>query len=165
MKRAAGLIAALSDDRDNLFLVFTARAMNPSLRIVAKTVDPDNKKKMLRAGADEVVSPAHIGGMGLVSSLLRPSVIDFLDEMLEEQSDPHSIEEIRLTDTSPVVGSTLAQANLRRHSDALVLAVRDADGGYRYNPSGDQLLHEGQTLIMLVRTSDCAALRADLGVR
>ena len=163
LDRAAGLIAALADDRDNLFLVFTARALKPDLRIIAKTVDPQNTKKMQRAGADAVVSPALIGGTRMASALLRPTMLGFLDEMMRDREDPHRIEEIVLPVGSPVAGRTLGEAGIRKHSDALVMAVRDPDGRLRYNPPAGLVLEAGLTLVVLVRAEDCCELRRALG--
>ncbi|MEZ4317666.1 MAG: potassium channel protein [Myxococcota bacterium] len=163
LDRAAGLIAALTDDRDNLFVVFTARAMKPDLRIIAKTVDPANQPKMKRAGADAVVSPALIGGARMVSALLRPDDVGFLEDMLRDHADPHRVEEIRIPEGSPVAGKSLQEAGIRRHSDALVMAVREAGGHVRYNPSAGFVLVPGLTLVVLVRAADIQALRADLG--
>lgn len=153
IERASGIVAALSDDRDDLFLVFTARHMNPNLRIVAKTVDPANARKMEMAGADFVVSPASLGGLRLATALGRPSVLRFLDAMSTDAVDPHHIDEVMLHEASPVVGRTLANSGIREKS-ALVLAIRAADGVYTYNPPTDTVLCPGQTLILLVRVED-----------
>ena len=80
--RANGVVAALTDDRDNLFVVLSARVHNPKARIVAKVIDGENESKMLRAGADQTVSPHRIGGLRMASELVRPKVTEFLDRML-----------------------------------------------------------------------------------
>ncbi|MCB9673922.1 MAG: potassium channel protein [Alphaproteobacteria bacterium] len=165
LERADGLIAALTDDRDNLFVVFTARAMKPELRIIAKTVDPQNRAKMERAGADAVVSPALIGGTRMVSAMLRPYEVGFFDEMMRDHADPHRIVEIEIPNGSPAIGKTLNEAGVRMHSDALVMAVRDRHGHLRYNPSAGFVIESGLTLVVLVRAADCSALREDLGAQ
>ncbi len=163
IERASGLVAALSDDRDDLYLVFTARHMNPALQIVAKTVDPANGKKMERAGADFVVSPSSLGGLRLAAAIERPSVMRFLDAMSNDAVDPHHIDEVRLTEESPVVGKRLDESGIREHA-ALVLAVRHPDGSYVYNPPTDTVLRPGQTLILLVRMENHPDLLELLGV-
>ena len=162
IERAKGLVAALSDDRDDLFLVFTARHMNPKLRIVAKTVDPANARKMEMAGADFVVSPASLGGLRLATAIARPSVLRFLDAMHADPVDPHHIDEVELDPRSPVVGRSLADAGIREKS-ALVLAIRYPDGSYVYNPPTYTLLRAHQTLILLVRMDDHTELLEMLG--
>ncbi|MCA9567605.1 MAG: potassium channel protein [Myxococcales bacterium] len=162
--RASGLVAALSDDRDDLFLVFTARHMNPRLKIVAKTVDPANARKMEMAGADFVVSPASLGGLRLAAALHRASVLRFLDAMSTDAVDPHHIDEVELPADSPVVGRKLGDTRIRACS-ALVLAIRTPDGAYTYNPPTDTVLEAGHTLILLLRTEVHDDLLELLGVR
>src|SRR5262249_31534372 len=80
--RARGLVATLGDDKDNVFIVLTARALNPKLRIVGRVIEEKNAEKLRKAGADEVVSTNAIGGLRIASVMLRPAVVTFLDEML-----------------------------------------------------------------------------------
>jgi voltage-gated potassium channel len=149
IRRATGLVASLTDDRDDLFLVFTAREMNPALRIVCKAVDEKNSAKMERAGADYVVSPSALGGQHLATALGRPSILRFLEAMASDAVDPHHIDEVLLEEGSPLVGVPLAEAGIRDRG-ALVLAVRSERGAHRYNPPGDTVLAAGQTLVLLV---------------
>lgn len=158
--RAAGLIAALTDDRDNLFLTFTARAMNPRLRIVTKAVEPDNEPKIRRAGADQVINPTWLGGVRMVGAMHSPAVVRFMDEMIRDHADPHRVEEFTVGERSTVAGRPLREAGLRAHGDALVLAVRSAQGTLRYNPPGDAVLTPGDTLLILARTDRWAELDA-----
>jgi len=156
---ATGLIAALPDDRDNLFVTITARALNDRLRIVAKTIEPESESKVRRAGADAVVSPNHIGGMRMASEMLRPKAVKFLDEMLRDREASRRIEEIDIPEGSPLDGRTLAQASLREHGDSLVIAIRRRDGTHLYNPPGDFRLAAGHTLIAMVLSADLHALK------
>ena len=158
--RAKGLVSALSDDRDNLFLTFTARAMSPHLRIVAKTVEPDNHAKIRRAGADDVISPTFIGGLRMVSSLVRPGVVGFLDHMVHDTADPHRIEDLPILEGCPQAGKALRDSGIRERFDASVMAVQRANGEHCYNPSSDFVLQPGMTLMVLVRSKTCPALRA-----
>lgn len=158
--RAVGLIAALTDDRDNLFLTFSARMVNPNLRIVAKAVEPDNEAKIRRAGADDVINPTWLGGVRMVGAMLNPAVVRFMDDMLRDRRDPHRVEEFRIGASSPLAGRTLREADLRRFGDALVIATRDSDGSLRYNPDGDTRLDVGLTLLVFARAKDWAALAA-----
>ncbi len=159
IRRASGLVAALTEDRDNVFVCVTARALNESLRIVAKGVNQENVQKLRRAGADEVVAPAFIGGLRLASVMLRPTVVSFLDTMIRDRNFPRRIEEITVPATSSLVGSTLGATNFRQVSDALVIAVRDDAGEHHYNPGPDTVLEAGSTLIVMVRTDHLQQLR------
>jgi voltage-gated potassium channel len=84
IERARGILLSLPTDEANLFVTVTARQLNPSVRIVAKGIDVKSHEKMVRAGADYAVSPTFIGGMRMVSQLVRPAAVTFLDMMLRE---------------------------------------------------------------------------------
>ncbi len=156
---AAGLVATLRDDRDNLFVTVTARALNPELRIVAKVTEDSAKAKLLRAGADCTVSPSFIGGMRMVSEMIRPKVVQFLDQMLYDRKRHLRIEEIKIPAGSSLAGTALQGCNIRQHTDVLVLAVRRPDGSFHYNPGPDFVLETDMTLVVLAETDDVVRLR------
>jgi voltage-gated potassium channel len=147
--RAAGLATALPTDHENLFVALSARQHNPKLRVVSLGVDDRASDKLRRAGADVVVTPAHIGGKRMAYELLRPGVIGFIDFMVGFEEQSLDIEEVRLEAQSPLAGKTLANSRIREISTALVLAARDADGRRTYNPPPDFRLTEGMYLIVL----------------
>jgi voltage-gated potassium channel len=154
--RAKGLAATLREDKDNAFVTITARALNPKLRIAAKVTEDSSETKLKRAGADTIVSPSFIGGMRLASELVRPSVVEFLDKM---RSQDLRVEEVPIPDGSPLIGAPLRETGIRHQSNVLVLAVREPDGAYSYNPGPDFTLVSGQTLVVLCRTEDLNTLR------
>jgi voltage-gated potassium channel len=153
------VVAALHDDKDNLFVTVTVRALNPKTRIVAKAIEPSAVDKMRRAGADSVVSTNYIGGMRLVSEMIRPQVTQFLDQMLRDRTKNLRIEEVEIPAGSPLVGLALRDTALRKATDALVIAVREAGGEIVHNPPSDLVLTAGITLIVLARTKDVVKLR------
>lgn len=159
IRRASGLIAALHEDRDNLFVIVTARALSDAIRLVAKAVESDNIIKLERAGANAVVAPAQIGGVRLASEVVRPSVLQFLDGMLRDPRQQRGIEEVLICADSPAVGVSLADAGIRDASDALVVAIRSVDGEHEYNPSPRRVIRAGMVLIVLVEASELEALR------
>lgn len=159
IERARGLIAAVNEDKDNLFVTMSARALNPRVRIIAKAVEQSAEAKMRRVGADAVVSPNRIGGMRLVSEMVRPVVVKFLDEMLRDKEHNLRIEEIPLPASCAVVGAKLRDTAIREATDALVIALRTPDGRFLYNPPPNQLLTEGMTLVVLARALDAKRLR------
>ncbi len=142
IERARGVISALTEDKDNLFVTVTARALNPALRIVAKAIDVKADAKLRRAGADAVVSPAMIGGLRLVSEMVRPEVVSFLDVMLRDKEHALRIEEVAIGDESPLANQCVKDLNLSRHK-LLLLAVKETAGrGSRlhYNPAPDRVV-------------------------
>ncbi len=145
---ARGLVAALPNDKDNLYLVVTTRQVHPTMRIVARGSGLSVLDKLRRAGADAVVSPNLIGGLRMASEILRPKVVQFLDEMLRTD-DRVRINELQITDRSSLVGQRLVQADFRKE-DLLVLAIKlPSTAGWVYNPSADTVLESGMTLVLL----------------
>ncbi|MBN1655028.1 MAG: potassium channel protein [Deltaproteobacteria bacterium] len=159
IKRAKSLAANLSDDKDNVFVCITARALNPRLRIVARATEPNAEAKLKRAGADTAVSPSAIGGMRIASELIRPNVVVFLDQMLRGRDPTLRIEEVRIPEKSSLVNAALQNTNIRKHTDVLVLAVRNPDGTFEYNPGPDFVLRPDVTLVVLAKTDDLIRLR------
>jgi voltage-gated potassium channel len=162
IERAMGVVAALSSDKDNLFVTLTARFLNGKLRIVSRSKEISSREKIIRAGANAVVSPNHIGGMRMVSEMIRPEVVQFLDLMLRDKEKALRIEEASVPKGSPVAGRTLAEAQLRKITELLVIAARCPDGTYKYSPGPDFLLVEGTTLIVMGPSKDVFKLRAHL---
>jgi voltage-gated potassium channel len=157
--RASALATTLKEDKDNAFVTITARALNPKLRIVAKVTEDNAATKLTRAGADITVSPSFIGGQRLASELVRPGVVKFLDNMRAQDLRG---EEVPIPEGSSLVGTELRNSGIRHQTKVLVLAVRDTDGSYLYNPGPDFTLTQGQTLVVLCRTSDLEQLLAGI---
>ena len=162
--RARGVISALTDDKDNLFVTVTARALNPSLRIVAKAVDPRAEGKLRRAGADSVVSPTQIGGLRLVSEMVRPQVVSFLDLMLRDRDRTLRVDEITFPPAPGGASRRVSDLGLARHR-LLLLAVKETSGGeprFTYNPPPEHLLTGGETLIVLGEPERVRQLSAEV---
>jgi voltage-gated potassium channel len=157
---ARGLVAALSSDKDNLYLTVSARQSNSSARIVARCAELSHVDKIKRSGADAVVSPNFIGGMRLVSELLRPAVVRFLDDMLRDRRAAFRIEEVLLGARASELGTTLRDARVRERFGMTVLAVRQKDeGAWTYNPDASEKLGPGMTLVVLGSAEQVTALR------
>ena len=169
IRRARGIVAALTDDKDNLFICVSARQLNPSLRIIAKGVDMAAGEKLKRAGADSVVNPAFIGGVRMVSEMIRPQVVEFLDLMLRDKDKNLRIEEVVVPRGSPLVGKPIFEAQIRQHTNLLVVAVRepapatDQPGRFVYNPGPETLIVENMALIVLGETDSVHKLRGAIG--
>jgi len=155
--RASGVIAALTEDKDNLFVTVSARSLNPKLRIVAKSIEPGAEGKLRRAGADSVVSPNAIGGLRLVSELVRPEVVSFLDVMMRDRNQPLRFEELPIPRGSTLAGKRVRELELGGLG-MLLLALKPGAPGAPlvYNPGPEVLLEGGETLIVL---GDAARVR------
>lgn len=159
VERASGLVAALTEDKDNVFVVLSARNLNPKLRIVAKALELENETKLLKAGADKLVSPHRIGGFRLVSELVRPRTMEFLDGMQAVGSRNIHIEDVELQPNSPLVGKRLRDTPIRTRTNALVVAVREVNGSFIHNPGADYVLSAGSHLIVVGDQAGVMAVR------
>lgn len=161
--RAASLVAALHTDRDNLFVVLTARGLNARLRIIAKGVEEESRDKLLRAGADSVVLEYFIGGLRMASEVIRPAVVSFLDIMLRDKDRTLRIEEARIGPGSRFIGTTVGEAAVHHPTGLILLAVRRPDGRYHYAPDASIVLQEGDILIVFGDLEVLGRLRALAG--
>ena len=157
---ARGIVAALSSDKDNLYVTVAARQTMPSIRIVARCAELSHVEKLKRAGADAVVSPNFIGGMRLVSEMMRPAVVRFLDDMLRDTRAAFRIEEVQLGQGASEIGTTLRDARVRERFGMTVLAIRKSDNtSWIYNPDGSEPIAPGMTLVVLGSATQVADLR------
>lgn len=157
--RAATLIAALDTDAANLYVTLSARAINPDLLIVARTNQQSNEPKFWQAGADRVVNPHEIGGSRMAALALHPTLAEFLDEVLHDESHGVSVDEFAVGAESPAAGHTLRDL-IGVRGQPLVIAIRDERHGYLANPAADTVITAGSVLVALGATDDLAALRA-----
>ena len=148
ISRARGLVTCLSRDQDNLFVVISARKLNPHLQIASKAVEDNSPGKLVTAGADEVVLPDHIGGLRLASSILYPHLVEFLENITQNQQETHFAESI-IQGNSTLDGISLKTANIQEHTGLVVVAIRDNDGTFLYNPPGDKQIQAGDALLVI----------------
>ncbi len=156
LRHARGLVACVASDKDNILVTFTARNLNPRIRIVARCRDLRTEAKLTRAGADAVVSPDRIGGLRLASEMLRPTVVSFLDVMLRDTDHRWRVEEVTVGAGSELDGRTVASLRDRHIGDLVVLALHSPDGRWLYNPGSDSVL-EARTGIVFMGSPDARA--------
>ncbi|HVH98762.1 MAG TPA: potassium channel protein [Enhygromyxa sp.] len=150
IERAVGLCAAISSDKDNLLIVMNARIIKPQLRIVARCTDQKYVNKLRRAGADSVVSPDVIGGLRLVSELIRPDAVTFLDTMLRDKEKRLRIEEVVLQPGSRAIHRTVGSLRRDPIDGLLIIAVRKADSdAWTFNPSDEFRLEAQHRLVVM----------------
>ena len=128
VERARGLVAALPEDDANLYVVLTARQLNPELTIITQAAEQRSIDKLRLAGANQVVSPYLIAGRAMASALLRPSVVNFLDEALYRETTALQIEQLQIPERSLLVGQSVTDAGLGAATGATVVAIHRPDG-------------------------------------
>jgi voltage-gated potassium channel len=163
IERASGLISCLTEDKDNVFVTLTARAMNRQLRIISKVLDEASRRKLKIAGANGSVDPTAIGGLRLVSELVRPTVVTFLDNMMRDNQSTHRFEELTVEEGAPIAGKTLAAANLRGRNTLVVAARRTGETRFVYNPTADLVLAPGVVIVLLASIGDLQQVRTLFG--
>jgi voltage-gated potassium channel len=148
IEHARGLVAATTTDATNIYIVLTARGLNPKLKIIARASEEDAEKHLRTAGADTVISPYVFAGQRIAQSFLRPHVLDFIDSATVHLGMDLEIAQIELQGDSRLVGQTLAGSNIRHEPGVIVLAIKRGEEMH-VGPSRDDLMHAGDFLIVM----------------
>ncbi|CAN5373905.1 potassium channel protein [soil metagenome] len=160
VKRARGLASCLPDDPANVYVVLTARGLNPDLHIVARAVEEQAEPTLIRAGASRVVAPTIIGSQSMARSLLKPAIADFMDSIVAGTLDL-VFEEIAVGYLSPYAGKALKDTNLSSEHNLIVVAIRRKDGALTFHPKPHSLIHPGDLLIVIGKAEAVKALSED----
>jgi voltage-gated potassium channel len=147
--RAKGLIAALPSDAENLFIILSAKALNPALIVVTRASEEEAGQKLRRAGADTVLTPYAIAGRQLAEALLKPHVVEFLEFAKSDLGAKVTIEQLCVSSDGAFRGKTLAELLEFREAGTIVLAVHRKDGETIFNPSAEVTLADGDVLIVM----------------
>ena len=154
IRKASYLIAALGSDVANVFLVLTARQLNPDIYILARASRPDVKNKLLIAGANHVESPYDIGAVSMGLQLLRPSVSSFLNTALSRRKEAIQIEELFIPKTSKYTNIALKDSQIRQDFNLIIIAIKKASGEMLFNPHFETLIETLDTVIVMGKTPD-----------
>lgn len=158
IEKARGLVSVLPNDAENLYVVLSARGMNPDLLIVARAGEEGSEQKLLRAGADRVVSPYHIGGLRIAHTVLKPAVVDFIEFATKSGNIDLQMEEIAIQEGSKLVGLTLDECGIGRDLGVIIVAIKRATGDMKFNPTFRSMLKVGDTLITIGETAKLKVL-------
>ena len=154
IKNASFLVAALGTDAANVFLVLTARQLNPDIYILARASNPDVRNKLLIAGANLVESPYDTGAISMGLKLLRPSVSSFLDIALSRKSEAIQIEELFVPKSSQYTHIALKDSKIRQDFNLIIIAIKKASGEMLFNPHFETLIEPRDTVIVMGKTAD-----------
>ena len=158
IEHARGLIAAVSTDAENVYAVLTARLLRPDLYIIGRAETEDARTKLVRAGADRVLSPYRIGGLQLAQTALRPA-----GRRLRSDRRPSSenlelnMEQVRIGERASLAGRSIVDANLRQRFGVVVVGIQRADGHMEFNPPPDAMMRPGDYLVVLGHTANLAS--------
>jgi len=157
-EQAKGVFCSLHSDADNLLLILTAKGINPGLKIIAKAEEDESDHKMRKAGADGVVLPEFIGGLRMASEMVRPEAVTFLDKMLKSPDDVYRVEDIVIHKDSFLRGKTLEASGLLEKQGIAVAAIKKGEN-YLFSPRSDEVLENGDALILIGETKSVRAVK------
>jgi voltage-gated potassium channel len=165
IERAVGLVAAASSDADNVYITLTARGLNPDLFILARAAEEASIKKLTRAGADKVISPYDIGARRMANTILRPTVIDFIDLAVHNRNLELQMEELLVGRDSEIEDATLMESGIRKEYDLIVVAIKKKSGEMIFNPSSQAKIQEGDVLVAMGDRKNLIRLEKKLGIQ
>jgi voltage-gated potassium channel len=163
IERARGFIAAVSTDAENVYAVLTARLLRKDLYIIGRAETEDAQAKLVRAGADRVLSPYHIGGLQLAQTALRPAVVDFVQLATSSDNLDLNIEQVQIADGAPLSGRTIVEANLRQRFGVIVVGIQRASGEMEFNPPPESVMKVGDFLVALGQAKNLRELEVAAG--
>jgi voltage-gated potassium channel len=154
IENATGLVAATTTDAINIYIVLTARGINPKLKIIARASEEGAEKHLRTAGADSVISPYSFAGHRIAQSFLRPNVLDFLDiATAHDQKLEVEIEEILVEEGSSLAGLTIGESKVHEKMGVIILAIKRAGAAMRFNPEAADRIQSGDNLIAVGQAS------------
>jgi voltage-gated potassium channel len=160
---AKALIAVTSSDADNVYIILSARVLKPDIYILARSSGKKGAEtKLLRAGANKVFSPYEIGARRMAQSLVRPTVIDFIDLTVHDGELGLRLEELRVSDKATFANKTLMQSGIRSEHDLIVVAIKRDKGEMLFNPNQNTDILPGDILVVLGEHANIQGLEKKL---
>jgi voltage-gated potassium channel len=160
IKQAKALIAALPDDSENLFIVLTARQLNPRLNIISRVTSPKSQRKLRLAGANHVVMPEQIGGFYMATLVSKPGATEFFSYITRESESDIEFEELRYNDMPLFCRNrSIQELHIRRETGTNIIGFKQPKGGYVVNPGPETVLVENSSFIVLGTREQLTALK------
>jgi len=157
VQHARGLAACLPNDADNVYVVLTARDLNPNLRIVARAAEEQAEAKLIRAGANHVVAPTIIGGHRMAVALTKPAVSEFMDSITANELGL-GFEQVEIDAASSLIGKELRATPIRAELDVVIVSIRRQSGDVFFNPAAEAVIEAGDILIAIGRAESLTKL-------
>lgn len=154
IKRAKGVVCVLSTDAENLYVILTAKELHAGIYILSRCEEEVSEHRLLRAGADRVVSPYKMGGMRMAMAILKPAMMDFIEITTRRQSLELRMEEMPLGESSSFIGKSLEAAEIRKSYGLIIVAVKKDSGKMIFNPQAGYVIEKGDRLIALGEDDD-----------
>jgi voltage-gated potassium channel len=158
IERAYSFVTVMASDSDNLFATMSARLLNPKVTIVARVEDAQSEAKLVRAGANRVVSPYVIGGTRVAHAVLKPTVVDFVELTTGTEHIELQLEEARIAPHSPLVGRTLKESRLRAEHQVIIVGIKKTSGHMLFNPPSQTIIESNDIVVAMGSRAQLAAL-------
>jgi voltage-gated potassium channel len=149
IKRAKGIVCVLPSDAENLYVILTAKELNQQIYIISRSEEEESEHRLLRAGADRVMSPYTLGGVRMAMAILRPAMLDFIEITTRQQSLELRMEEISICKGSPFITQSLEDSGIRKRYGLIIVAVKKDSGKMIFNPMANYIIAEGDRLIAM----------------
>ena len=158
IKRARGIVCVLPTDAQNLYVILTAKELNPDIWILSRSEEEESEHRLLRAGADRVMSPYTLGGSRMAMAILRPAMLDFIEITTRRQSLELRMDELPICEGSPLIGKSLEDSEIRQRYGLIIVAVKKDSGKMIFNPVAGYIIQNGDKLIALGEEDNVATL-------
>jgi voltage-gated potassium channel len=149
IKRARGIVCVLPTDAQNLYVILTAKELNPDIWILSRSEEEESEHRLLRAGANRVMSPYTLGGTRMAMAILRPAMLDFIEITTRRQSLELRMDELEICEGSPLIGKSLEESEIRQRYGLIIVAVKKESGKMIFNPVASYVIQSGDKLIAL----------------
>lgn len=147
---ARALIATTPNDADNVFVVLTARSMNPGLTVISRASEMGSQMKLKRAGATNVIMPERIGGQRMAKLVHQPDVVEFFESILLQKTQDVSLEEISCRNLGQqFVGKSILHLRIRELSGANIVGIKTGGARYIFNPDPKMIISRNDQLFVL----------------
>ncbi len=158
VERAKGLVSVVRTDAENVFTTLSAKGINPDLFIVARAIEEDTEAKLRKAGANRVVKPYELSTARMINLLLRPGIIDFIDNVARHEKRLISMEEIVVNSNSKLTGKTLQESAIRQDLNIIIVGINRGEGDFIYNPVSSSIIEADDKLIAIGEESNLQKL-------
>lgn len=149
IKKARGIVCVLPTDAENLYVILTAKELNPDIYVLSRSEEETSERRLIRAGADRIISPYAVGGMRMAMAILRPATLDFIELTTKRQSLELQMEELLVCDTSPLIGKSLKESQIRQRYGLIIVAIKKPSEQMLFNPDATYVIGAGDTLITI----------------
>jgi voltage-gated potassium channel len=160
LDRARVLVSVIPNDADNVFIALTARQITPGVEIIARAEQPSTQKTLRQAGANHIVTPAAIGAHRIASLLTNPSLVEFAELVTNTSRLALEMNEVPIPESSTLVGRTIAEADVRRKTKALIVAVKRLNGQLEYPADHERPIEAGDVIVLLGRRENLDHFRS-----